>query len=410
MLQLDKNDSGYKSIQIVIYLFGMFAVISLIYTLLTKSYNGDFIDRQARLGLFLLLINLVLTLIPIYLLWKCYLFFKKIEIRNIVPVPLKIFEYFVLVLLLLNLIVTIAFGVGKAAAEFYEAPPLIKPFIQILNRVDFVYISLLYILLSKNRMAIIRTSILIIAISILKASIGIFLFVFLVFGLKYYSQIRAFVRNRKKIILVVLIIFPFFIQSLYEIRDQIRADDKFKQEFTVPKFFFGKLTGRLSSFSNSAIIMQEALYFSVKSKTLDDYYFQKQALGGVLGAGFLPNERPEFIMIKILDGSPNKRVAFMCGTQGNLMISALKSLRVFLMNILTIAIMILLTFWFIRLLGFDYSTEFAIILLIYPLTSGVANEFAMVAFTSLFLVILFLLINAGLSKSPSFINLSAKAK
>lgn len=395
MERIDTNDTGYKSTRTVLYLFGLFALISMIYALVTGTYNGDFIDKQVRLGSILLIVNLFLTVLPVWLLWIVYRFFKKREITRTIPIPLKFFEYFVFVLLILNLIVTIAFGVGKAASEFYEAPALVKPFIQILNRIDFVYISLLFILLSTDKTAIYRTALLIVAISILKASIGIFLFIFLVFGLKYYSEIKLYLRTNKKIILLLVFIIPFFIQSLYEIRDQIRADDKFKQEFTVPKFFFGKLTGRLSSFSNSAIILQEALYFTVKSKTLDDYYFQKQAIGGVLGAGFLPNERPEFIMIKILEGSPNKRVAFMCGTHGNLMISALKSFRVLAMNSLTLILMVVLIFYLIRLLGFRFSTEFAVILLIYPLTSGVASEFSMVVFTSFFLVVIFLLINAG---------------
>ena len=404
MKVIDKQEPGYLHTKNVVYLFGAFAVISFIYALSTRSYNGDFIDRRASLGVVLMVINLILTLLPLFLLWKAYLFFKKRETSHVVPIPLKIFEYFVFVLLILNLVVTIAFGVGKAATEFYEAPALIKPFIQILNRLDFVYISLLFILLSTNRTAIYRTTILIIVISILKASIGIFLFVFLVFGLKYFAEIREYMRTRKKVLVVVLFIFPFFIQSLYEIRDQIRQDDKFQQQFSVPKFFFGKLTGRLSSFSNSAIIIQEALYFSVKAKSLEDYYFQKQAIGGVLGANFLPHERPEFIMIQILDGSPNKRVAFMCGTQGNLMIAALKSFKILTINILTIGFLVLLTFWLIRLLGFKYATEFAVILLIYPLTSGVANEFSMVAFSSLFLVILFLLINAGIASTTSLMK------
>jgi hypothetical protein len=71
---------------------------------------------------------------------------------------------------------------------------------------------------------------------------------------------------------------------------------------------------------------------------------------------------------------------------------------------LTIGFLVLLTFWLIRLLGFKYATEFAVILLIYPLTSGVANEFSMVAFSSLFLVILFLLINAGIASTTSLMK------
>ena len=408
MERIEKNEPGYKSTQVVIYLFSIFAILSYIYTVVTKTYNGDFIDKQVRLGTLFLIVNLLFTVLPFLLLWKVYLFFKKRGIDRTIPIPLEFFEYFVFILLILNLIVTLAFGVGKATSEFYEAPALIKPFIQVLNRLDFVYISLLFILLSNNKIAIYRTTILIIVISILKASIGIFLYIFLVYGLRFYPEIKEYVRTKKKVILLAIFIVPFFIQSLYEIRDQIRADDKYKQEFTVSKFFFGKLTGRLSSFSNSAIIIQEALYFTVKSKNLDDYYFQKQVIGGILGADFLPKERPEFIMIKILDGTPNKRVAFMCGTQGNLMISVLKSFKVLTINILTIAIMVLLTFYLIRLLGFNYSTEFAVILLIYPLMSGVANEFSMVVFSIFFLVVLFLLINAGSSGRSTFIKVKSK--
>jgi len=394
------KDYGRKTVRGIIIMFSAFVVISFFYALFTRSYNGDFIDRRASLNFLLLLINLILTLLPLVMLWVSYRFFKKKPVKRVVPIPLKPFEYFVLIILILNLVVTMAFGVGVATVEFYEAPPMIKPFIQVLNRIDFVYTSLLFILLSDNKAAIIRTTALIILISILKASIGIFLFIFMVLALKYYPQVKEYVRTRKKVLVLVLVLAPFFIQSLYEIRDQLRADDVHRQELSASKFFFGKLIGRLSSFSDSGIIIQEGLYFAVKAKSLDPYYYQKQAIGGVLGAAFLPALRPEFLMIRILDGKPNERVAFMCGTQGNLMISFLKSPRVFVFNLLTLALMVVLTFSLTRLLGFSYSNEFAAILLIYPLISGVANEMSMVVFTSFFFVLFFLFINAGIISRP----------
>ncbi len=403
-----EKDDGRKTVGSIIVMFSVFAVISFFYALFTRSFNGDFIDRRAKLNFLLLLINLIITLLPLFMLWMAYRYFKKKPINRIVPIPLKPFEYFVYIVLILNLVVTLAFGVGVATVEFYEAPPMIKPFIQVLNRIDFVYTSLLFILLSDNKKAIYRTTALIITISILKASIGIFLFIFMVLALKYYPQVKEFIRTRKKVLLVVLVLAPFFIQSLYEIRDQLRADDVHRQELSASKFFFGKLIGRLSSFSDSGIIIQEGLYFAVKAKSLDPYYYQKQAIGGVLGAAFLPEVRPEFLMIRILDGKPNERVAFMCGTQGNLMISFLKSPRVFLFNLLTLALMVVLTFSLTRILGFSNSTEFAAILLIYPLISGVANEMSMVVFTSFFFVLLFLFINAGMISKPATAQVQAR--
>lgn len=386
------SDDGYKATRIFVFIFVLFAVFSFLYSITTGNFNGDFIDHEVTLSKLLLFVNLVLTIIPYWLLWITYKFFKKKDVYHQITIPMKGFEFFVLTLLIINIITTIFFGVGKAASEVYEAPAVIKPFIQVLNRIDIGYISFLFILISKNKIAIYRTLILLILISALKASIGVFLSIFLVFGLKNYSDIKEYFKTKKTIVLLIILVTPIFIQTIYEIRDQMRYQNNDKQELKASKLIFGKLIGRLSSFSNSAFIIQEAVFFAVQSKSLDNFYFQKQALGGVFGANFLPVETPELLMIGT-QGNTSRTVSFMTGTQGNLIISIFKSFKEFIVNIFTIFLMVFSTFSLIRLLRLNYANEYAVILLIYPITSGVGNEYAMVLFSVIFLVAFFLVVN-----------------
>jgi hypothetical protein len=277
------------------------------------------------------------------------------------------------------------------AAPPYEAPPLIKPFIQIMNRFNYAYGAFIYILVvpKKNKFQILLVFLLLF-LAYLRAGLGIMMYFGMIFYIKYFFEANKFIRKQKIIILVLLFFFPILVNGLYELRNVLR--NQVSSEVSADPIF-GILFGRLSSFSDSAFILQEAPYFFVSAKGLDPFYFQKQALGGVISLDFMPEQRPESMLFKFFYENSEDNVTYMAGTQGNLYLALFHSSSTFLLNLLTIIFYIISTFYLFRLLRFRYSNELAFMLLLYVLMSGVSNEYAFLIFSIFVYVILFLVVN-----------------
>ena len=191
---------------------------------------------------------------------------------------------------------------------------------------------------------------------------------------------------------MTLVVTPLFISFLFEIRSELRNQEK--ENLSPTEFVFGRLIGRFSSFSNSAIILQNSSYFFINAQTLDDYYFQKQALGGVLSQNLIPKNRPESMLYQLYGFSEIDNISYMCGTQGNLYISLMKSFKTLIINVISILTMIFLTFYLARKLRFVYKNEFAFILLSYVLLSGVANEYLFLVYSLFVFVVMFVVLNS----------------
>lgn len=381
-----------KAIKDLILLFAVFSFVSFLYSIIERRFNGDFLGIRVRLPFFMLLFNLVCSLIPFLLLWYFYIYFKNRRISACVTLPLSFFSLFILFLLIWNILITILFGVGVMGLPPYQAPPIIKIFIQMMNRFNYAYGTFIYILAtSKNNKTQILHVFLLIALSFLRAGLGVFMYLGIIYFLKYYEELTRWAKMHKLSIIISILIFPFISNLLYNIRGAIRHEDV--DSLAPSEQIFGRFIGRLSSFSDSGIILQEAPYFYLASQQLNPFYFQMQAIGGVFGMNFMPATRPEQLLFWYSSDNSDDNVTYMTGTQGNLYISLMKSPWTFLINLVTIAIYIVSTFYFLRLLRFNYSNELAVILLLYVLVSGVSNEFAFLIFSIFVFFILFLVVN-----------------
>ena len=171
------KDSSYKATK-KIYLFFLFSsVASFFYAIVKQRYNGDFLGIQVELSYTILTFNLILSLIPFFLIWIIYKKYKKKTKSGSVAIPLKFFGQFLFLLIVWNIIVTIIYGVGVIAAPAYEAPPFIKIIIQILNRFNYSYGFFLYILLTpKKNKTQFYLLFLIIVLSFLIAGLGVFFY------------------------------------------------------------------------------------------------------------------------------------------------------------------------------------------------------------------------------------------
>jgi small-conductance mechanosensitive channel len=208
--------------------------------------------------------------------------------------------------------------------------------------------------------------------------------------IKYFLEFNSIFKKYKIVVLACFFAFPLIFSQLYELRNKLRnqADSEVSSDL-----IFGVLAGRLSSFSDAALILQEAPYFVLSSQQLDPFYFQKQALGGVLSMNFMPEVRPETMLFKFYNEKSDDNVTYMAGTQGNLYISLFHSIPTFIFNFITIVLYVFITFYLFRLLRFNFSTELAFLLLLYVIMSGVSNEFAFLVFSVFVYLVLFLLVN-----------------
>ncbi len=375
-----------------LYLFFIFsACISFIYVLIKGRLNGDFLGVEVTLPPWLLLLNLVFTILPFIFTWKVYLYFKKKSPKYCVTIPTTFFGYFLIFIIVWNIIVTILYGVGVMAAPPYEAPSLIKLVIQVMNRFNYFYGVFIYVLLvpKKNKLQFILIFMLLF-LAYLRAGLGVFMYLAMLLYIKYFIEFNSFLKRQKIVVILIILIFPFFVNSMYALRNSLRNQNETEMS---KDMIFGILFGRLSSFSDSAFILQEAPYFLLNAQLLDPYYFQKQALGGVVSMNYMPEVRPESMLFKFYYETSEDNVTYMAGTQGNLYISLFHSTSTFFLNLSTIIFYIFSTFYLFRLLRFNYANELAFMLLLYVLMSGVSNEYAFLVFSVFVYFVLFLVVN-----------------
>lgn len=388
---INESDS-IKSAKHLCFFFVGAATLSFLYSLFYGRLNGDFLGVEVLLPFWLLFLNLIFTILPFFVTWKFYLYFKRKEIKRNITIPIVFFQYFLIFIIVWNIIVTLLFGVGVMAAPPYDAPPILKPIIQVMNRFNYFYGAFIYILLvpKKNKFQFLLVIMLLI-LAYLRVGLGVFLYFGMLFYVKYFNEVNVFVKKQKIIFILSLVFFPVFFSSLYNFRSALRGkeDNEISNDIIL-----GVLMGRLSSFSDSAFILQEAPSFYNRSQELDPYYFQKQALGGVFSQNYMPANRPEVMLFKFFYENSEDNVTYMAGTQGNLYLALFKSPIIFFLNLTNILVYIFLTFYGFRLLKFKYCNELAFMLLLYVLMSGVSNEYAFLIFSIFVYIILFLFVNA----------------
>jgi len=400
---LKHKDTYYYGAKTVIFLFLTSIIISYLYALVTGKYNGDFLGINVEINNLLLFINFIISIIPFAFLWFVYLYYKKKTINMVVQVPYNFFELFFFVIIIWHIAVTFLFGVGIMTGQISTAPTLLKPLLFIMNRFQPVYVGVMYILICRNKRKEILAIALILLIGISRAGLGFFLYIAIALLIKYNVLIISYIKKHLFVVIIALLLFPFFVDLMFNIRNQLRTKtDVHQSDLTSLQLITGKLFGRLSSFSNSAIMLQEPAYFYLAAQSLNPYYFQLQVLGGLFGAQFIPNEIPERQLINMYSSENNG--TYMCGTQGNLIISMFKSPYILLLNIITILVLVIITFKIIRLLNIPLVNELALILLAYPIMSGVGNEFSFLLanFIMVFLVCLCL---SSISKYGRLYNL-----
>jgi hypothetical protein len=381
---MNSNDNSTKEAFSIVRIFVISIFACYLYSIFTKKYSGDYLFQEVTLNNLFLTIILFLNLIPYFILWFVYKKFKKSQPILQIKISFELMLALTILLFIYTFIVINIYGVGKMEADVYESPSYIKPFIQIMNRINFVYVVLFFILLSKSFIYDVLGIVMILVISYLTAGMGSILYIIFIVLIKYYSYLLFFYKKNKALIILIILLSPFAVSQLYNLRDQLRNSET--KETTTTDLIFGKLAGRLSSFSNSAVIIQEPLYFVIATSSLDNFYYQKQAWRALVGGDYR-EQKPEYLMKGVFNDGINGDInsAFMTSTPGNLILAFFKSPLNCVLNILNIFSFIYLIFKLGSFLKTKYSLEFSLVLVIYPITSGVSSEYVIIITTLIFL-------------------------
>jgi hypothetical protein len=383
------NSTKSSDVKFVYYIFLFAVIISFLYSVITGQLNGDYLGYEFNLSFLILSIICLISILPFYFLYRFHnKIVSKTEFKKNRVIDFNLFYYFLLVLLSLNILFTLLFGLGIMTKDAYNAPAQIKWFIQILNRISYIYGTLLYLIsCKKNDFKQIQLILLLLILAYLRAGMGVIFYIIMIYSVKYKSEIIISLKKYKSIVLIMLFFIPTSISFLYEIRNSLR--DEITHEVSNP--ITGMLFGRLSSFSNTAIIIDNPAYFLVTSKQFNIDFYQKQGLGGVIGQDFMPVKRPENIMYELFNQNENQNISYMTGVPGILILSFFVSPIMFVINLLTIIFLVRITYFFFKKINLENSTSLAFILLSYVLMSGVSNELFYVAFTGFVYYILILL-------------------
>ncbi len=392
-MTLDLAERGeYRAARACVMLFVLSTFISYAYVFGTGTYNGDFYGAPEKLGFFGQTCVLIAALIPYVFGWYLYRYFKSKNQRRTVRVPYQSVACVFFIVVIWFIAIAMKYDVGVIGRDAYVAPPFIKFIIQISNRINPFYIGVFFILTNReSRKTLWLGIVLLLALGMLRASLGVFLYVALALLIRNYREIASCVRRNKMKVLIASLLFPLIVSQLYSVRGTLRGDRPAGSSPPISEVVVGKLAGRLSSFSDSALIFQKSGYFESAVNRLDDLYFFKQAFGGIFGAEFIPEVTPERMLVNV-SGGDYVNVSFMTGLPGNLYLAWLLSPAVFILNLSLVLLMCLAIFILARKLRTPLANEFALVLVLYPLTSGVGNEFSSVIISLLSFLLIFLLL------------------
>jgi hypothetical protein len=387
-----------NSAKLILAAFVLFTVISYFFSLYTGYYNGDYLGAMSSLSKIELFFNLIISIAPFFILYIIYKYFSKWTGKYKIRLPGNIFVFFLLFLIIFNIIVTNMFGVGRAGQELYKAPPLIKIFIQIFSRFNALMGIFIYDLGVKKRSRIIifLLYLLVIASSLSAYSIGIFAYLGFFVIIKYYTSLFRFIKKNIYLLIFMIMLFPIITGSLYNFRERLRNHGQVTgfQTSNASKIVFGVLVGRLSSFSNSAIIMERKNKIISLSKEFSAIQYIKETITAVYG-GFVNREETRYasILLESQGFYTTRAISFMLGTQGVLLLGIYQSFIVLIINFTTIFVMVILNFKLISMINCANIKELLFLYYCFCIMSGMGNEFLSNLVTVVLYILLFMILN-----------------
>ena len=400
----------HKHAKWILYLFILFNVISYLYVVFTGKYNGDYLGTIPRSSQQILFIYLIYTILPYIALYLIYGHYVKMTKNNKISIPYKSFGWFLLLVILFQLITTEIYGVGKLGEEYYEAPAVVKLLIQIFNRFNAILgVSIYSVVAPKKKKFNYLLWILVFILSFERASFMVFAITGLMFILLYFGSIWGFIKKHLILSIVLIFISPIAVTTLYNVRNQIRTDsNKIELEIdqdqrnTFSKVIFGRLIGRLSSYSNSAIIHEQKVKIKELARYFSIWRYPTEAVSAVYGKVINPDEIAYRNLQYESFGNHSRTYSAMNGTLGALLIGYYKSPLVFYINLFTILLIVVLTFELFALFHNRKLFDMIFLFFSFNVLSGNAEEYMVTLMVTLLYVVIFLCLN--LIEVPKALN------
>lgn len=387
-----KSYNPYKEpVKVVIIGYVLFSIISLCYALITGNYNGDFINSRVNLNLFGLLIAFIISTIPYIVLYKFYTLFSKKKSKWVVFLNPKILYPITVAIFLIHIALGFLFGVGRAGGDEYSVPSVIKPIIQIMIRISpLTWGTILLMVIDKKEYSkIIFIIFLFMLLGIARAAFGFVSLIIPILFIKYYLEIRHYFNKHKIIIVICAMLLPPFVRFGYEARSHLRGDNYDLPDDSM-SLVCGKLVGRLSSFSNTAILIEKAPQYIIAAKNLDPLFFERGMLSAV-SQYFAVENRPERILM--LDEQVPENSSFILGTGGIMIFSLYVSPETLVVNFSLVLLIYFVIFKLCSLYKNPFGATIAVLLLLGPTLSGVAGEYFLNVILICFAILLISLVN-----------------
>ena len=303
-----------------------------LYVLLTGRYAGDSIGANVTISDEKLLLVLLITILPYWILYK---FISSIKLNkkyliNINSIVIKI----IIISGLLSIFFTLEYGSGIVSKGLYSASFAIIPFIVITNRLDLQIIGLLLIYSSNIRIYNRLLWFEILSLSLLRSSfqsIGFFI-------MNVVGKIKSYT-----LFIIILLffaaeykfgVFTNLINALYSYRDSLRGAG-YESNLSGFDLIVGKCVARMSNFSNIAIIFENYDAFILAANKIGFYDYLIDAMQYIWGSFYnvsLPSIQS--IYTETLDPSSNGEYGMSPSLSGVLLMSYLNGVDLMAFNIL----------------------------------------------------------------------------
>jgi hypothetical protein len=302
-----------------------------------------------------------------------------------------IFGIFIFILAILQIMMSVVYGVGQMAQERYNVSLPIRLINLILNRFDLRMGLTIYILNAKKGTKLKYVLILLfIAFSAARLSLGNISYLFFLLILCCYNgNIFRIIYKWTLPIIILLIFTPFLVSTLYNIRSQLRGETITQSRaYSTIELIGGKLIGRLSSYSASAYVLQKASAISIVSNKLPEYQLYLEATfmnnPDNLGTGN--------IILESL-GNHTRLYSYMNGTIGLLLASYYNSFSMFFISLSGYIVFIIFPFILASTIKGRRMQVLILLSLIQALVSGDPYALGKVSINIFFYILLFLVIN-----------------
>ncbi|OUP07945.1 hypothetical protein B5F34_10265 [Mediterranea sp. An20] len=356
--------------KLVLFVYLLAIGLSYFYTIVYKVYNGDFISKDVLFSNHILLLIAILTALPYLFVYKLYKRYRKKELQDCLPMEFNIMllRNITWGLLLLSIILLLT-GYGQMGTSTGIDGSILSYFRAAVSKLLVRPWVIAFLLLSQKRKNIIITTILFLIQSLLAHSLGGCFQLFLILLLRLGDNFINIVKRYFVFILIILLTFPAIISFAYDFRAQLRENEM--SEETKTDIIFGKLCGRISSFSNSAYILQNSLQVAYDSKDIPFFFYFYDTLR-------FWGYRHEFGSIgsyveTAIKHSKMEYNQTMPGVLGIFAISFIKSPYTFIFNLLYTVFLMLMIFKLVRKI-FPNASNIAFLLIIGFCTSGDISE------------------------------------